>query len=233
MSLEGKQSVFVKWHEKTNPFFFCSRGVVTSIAISQVWNVFVTSATDDSLILWDLRSLTLVRQLSRDHPLQKTASGYPICCVAIDERTGNMAACTRLSISLYDVNGELLACLTTSAATSVPICSVCFVEAQFTVLGAVVLVTGHEDGTVRLYRLDSVFATHVNVGIEPVTDPKASQSLPFFLTEVYAYTAHSSRVTSMCMVPEGMLSSDGEGKVVRVFPKDTPSTFDIQLKLIE
>lgn len=145
-----------------------------------------------------------------------------VVAVAIDEKNGNIACASSVALSLYSLNGEVLASLSLLALS--PVLSLCFVEAQFTVLGAVALVTGHQDGTIRLFRLDSTAGRHTiksgaNLEVQEVAAAQAS-SHSMMLTDAYSYTAHSAGVTALLMVPDGLISADASGKIVRAFAKD-------------
>ncbi len=132
------------------------------------------------------------------------------------------SARSRQGLNLFDVNGTLLA-----ASASASITSVSFVGSHFVVLGAVALLTGHADGVVRLHRLDASVDCGVQLGVEmgeplpkPASGDKAA-SLPFVLQEIYAYTAHVGQcVTALCVLPDGLVSADDKGKLVRAVSKD-------------
>ena len=142
----------------------------------------------------------------------------PIQSIAIDEKNGNIACGSNGGLCLYNVNGEMLASVSLFGTSGVT--SVCFVDAQFTVLGAVALVTGHADGVIRMFRVDCSNAKQVKSGFGEQLDDGSSSSQPMILTEVYAYTAHSAAVTALLMLPDGQVSGDAEGKIVRAFDKE-------------
>ncbi len=202
------------------------RAAITAVAVSPVWNIVVTAAADQSVVLWDLRSHKMVRSLGAGAAASRKASSV-VSCIAVDEKNGNVATASPAALALFTVNGEPLASL--SLASVAPAECVCFVEAQFAVLGAVTLVTSHRCGTVRLFRLDSSSARNVRWGAEAPPEPPvaavtaaaaAGHPHRFFLTEVYVYAAHTAPVTALLMTADGLVSADASGKVVRAFAKD-------------
>nr|CDI54599.1 related to WD repeat and FYVE domain-containing protein 3 [Melanopsichium pennsylvanicum 4] len=108
---------------------------VLCVAASSAWSVVVTGSKDRTAIVWDLNRGTYVRTL-RGHD-----SGVHL--VAIDERTCHLATACGPEVRLWSINGELLACLATSANLSEPVSSLSFLERDYHVGRLAVLLTGH------------------------------------------------------------------------------------------
>jgi WD40 repeat protein len=200
------------------------RGSVVAIAVSQVWNVVVSSAADQSLLLWDLRSFRMIRSLASTQDTsvwRRIRDVSVVSCICIDDKSGNIVCGSDTALCLYSINGDVLASL--SLVGVAPPVSLCFVEAQFLVLGAVAVVSGHQDGSVRLFRLDSTQGRFVikTGALDQEQQPQQQQTAhPMVFSEVYAYTAHAAPVTALLMVPDGLVSADMNGKVVRAFSKE-------------
>lgn len=108
---------------------------VMCVAASSAWSVVLTGSKDRTAIVWDLNRGTYVRSL-RGHD-----SGVQL--VAIDEKTCHLATASGPEVRLWSINGELLACLATSANISEPISSLSFFERDYHVGRLGVLLTGH------------------------------------------------------------------------------------------
>ncbi|GAC92926.1 hypothetical protein PHSY_000485 [Pseudozyma hubeiensis SY62] len=108
---------------------------VLCVAASSAWSVVLTGSKDRTAIVWDLNRGTYVRSL-RGHD-----SGIQL--VVIDEKTCNLATASGPEVRLWSINGELLACLATSANISEPVSSLRFFERDYHVDRLAVLLTGH------------------------------------------------------------------------------------------
>lgn len=108
---------------------------VLCVAASSAWSVVVTGSKDKTAIVWDLNRGTYVRSL-RGHE-----SGVHL--VAIDEKTCHLATASGPEVRLWSINGELLACLATSANLSEPVSSLNFLERDYHVGRLAVVLTGH------------------------------------------------------------------------------------------
>ncbi len=74
---------------------------VTALALAPGYHMLASGAQDGSVLLWNLTRLEFVRPMG---PL----SG-PVVSLAVNNLTGDIVACTRDDISLWDLNGTLLA----------------------------------------------------------------------------------------------------------------------------
>lgn len=108
---------------------------VLCVAASSAWSVVLTGSKDRTAIVWDLNRGTYVRTL-RGHD-----AGVHL--VAIDEKTCHLATASGPEVRLWSINGELLACLETSANVSEPVASLAFFERDYHVGRLAVLLTGH------------------------------------------------------------------------------------------
>ncbi len=67
------------------------RAKITAAAMSRSWNVVVTAGADNCVILWDLQTMRLLRQLEVVN-MSKDRQPAAVQCLCIDEHTGNIAA---------------------------------------------------------------------------------------------------------------------------------------------
>lgn len=123
---------------------------VLCVAASASWSVVLTGSKDGTAIVWDLNRGAYVRTL-RGHDSS-------VHLVAIDEKTCHLATACGPEVRLWSVNGELLACLATSANLSEPISSLSFLERDYHVGRLAVLLTGHR-GRVIAWEAVSVHAS--------------------------------------------------------------------------
>ena len=142
---------------------------VLCVAASSAWSVVLTGSKDGTAIVWDLNRGTYVRSL-RGHD-----SGVHL--VAIDEKTCHLATASGPEVRLWSINGELLACLATSANVSEPVTSLGFFERDYHIGRLGVLLTGHRG---RVIAWEAVSA-HAAASTEPASvmvrhSPSASSS---------------------------------------------------------
>ncbi|KAF8652783.1 hypothetical protein AX16_004175 [Volvariella volvacea WC 439] len=122
---------------------------VTCIATSRTWSIIVSGSKDGSAAIWDLNRGVYVRSIWHGTPEQPD----PVTLVAINESTGYIATCSKLTLRLHTINARPMAVLdltkTPSYSNLVPtITSMAFHEREYSHLG--VLATGGPDGSITL-----------------------------------------------------------------------------------
>ena len=138
---------------------------VLCVAASSAWSVVVTGSKDRTAIVWDLNRGTYVRSL---HGHESA-----VHLVAIDEKTCHLATACGPEVRLWSINGELLACLATSANLSEPVSSLGFLERDYHVGRLAVLLTGHRG---RVIAWEAVSAHAGSSGSTPPGRRSASGS---------------------------------------------------------
>ena len=128
---------------------------VTCIDVSTAFGTIVTGCDHGRIILWDLRTLTFVRQL-RYNVDDKSSSdtlwaGDPVVSVSINHATGHIVAVVGSSLTVFDINANRLAFR--SFEGNAPTCTISTDCPEWMEHG-VVVVTGHANGEVRLWGLD-------------------------------------------------------------------------------
>lgn len=117
-----------------------------SMDISIEFGVLVTACDRGRVLLWDLRTLTYVRCLraGEDYcPLQQVT-------VSINNKTGSVLLHVLSKMSLFDINGGLLAEYTFSLPSDIPT-YVISTDCPEWMEEGVAIVTGHRNGEVRLW----------------------------------------------------------------------------------
>lgn len=109
---------------------------VVCIAASQSWRIAVSGSDDGTAIIWDTNRATYVRSL-------RVAEGGPVTNIAVDEEEGYIATASGQDVSMWSINGELLARVAASASVPDPITSVGFVSRDGHVDRLAMLLTGH------------------------------------------------------------------------------------------
>ncbi|KAI9890808.1 MAG: hypothetical protein M1814_003592 [Vezdaea aestivalis] len=76
---------------------FGHTSTITTLALSQSFNILLSASSDGIVYLWDLNRLEFIRELAR---------GDPVECARINDITGNILLCRGQTASLYTLNGE-------------------------------------------------------------------------------------------------------------------------------
>eukprot|EP00062_Callorhinchus_milii_P018807 gi/632972759/ref/XP_007902817.1/ PREDICTED: WD repeat- and FYVE domain-containing protein 4 [Callorhinchus milii] len=118
---------------------------VTCLAASPAYHVAVSGSRDRTCIVWDLNTLRYNTQLPGHEG--------PLCAVAINNSTGDIASCTGTSLHLWSINGQPLASICPGQEPVAEIRCLCFTELNEWDPRNVI-VTGCVDGVLRLWRTE-------------------------------------------------------------------------------
>lgn len=120
------------------------QSAVTCLAVSRAYNLIISGAAQDNhALVWDLNRLIFVRRLL--HP-------EPVRIALVNEVTGDILLASELYLSVFTVNGELLACRQAAFLAQDAVLSAAF----FTGDGwadADVVVSGHRSGAIKIWKL--------------------------------------------------------------------------------
>ena len=119
---------------------------IKCVDVSTQCGVIVTGCDQGKVLLWDLRTLTFVRRLRHQ------AEGEAAISVSINHTNGNIVCLVGSELSIFDINGNLLA-RHDPYATNQPTCAVATDCPEWMEKG-IVAVTGHLSGDVRLWGID-------------------------------------------------------------------------------
>ena len=138
---------------------------IKCIDVSTVCGVIVSGCGNGRVVVWDLRTLIFVRLLR--HP--PAVDGKPVISVSINHKNGNIITLVDTLLSIFDINGNCLTQLDLLASsspvssatnnvytpvTTAPTYAVATDCPEWMVDG-IVAVTGHANGDVRLYGIDT------------------------------------------------------------------------------
>lgn len=122
---------------------------IKAVDLSEECGVIATACEQGRVLLWDLRTLTYVRSLREG----SYNNAYGSVAVAINHRAGSILVLVGPELTLFDINGNMLASHSFSATTDVPTCAIATDCPEWMEHGAVA-VTGHLSGEVRLWSID-------------------------------------------------------------------------------
>ncbi|KAG8519670.1 WD repeat- and FYVE domain-containing protein 4 [Galemys pyrenaicus] len=120
---------------------------VTCLAASVPFSLLVSGSQDCTCILWDLDHLTHVVRL----PVHREG----ISAIAISDNSGTIVSCAGAHLSLWNVNGQPLASITTAWGPEGAITCCCMVEGPAWGTSHVII-TGSQDGMVRIWKTEDV-----------------------------------------------------------------------------
>ncbi|KAK9669660.1 hypothetical protein RND81_13G146400 [Saponaria officinalis] len=117
---------------------------VLCLYVSQPYMLVVSGSDDCSVILWDLSSLTFVRQLP-EFP-------SPISAVYVNDLTGDILTAAGILLAVWSINGDCLAWINTSQLPSDSILSVASsISSDWQDTNW--YVTGHESGSIKVWKM--------------------------------------------------------------------------------
>ncbi|KAM7072689.1 WD repeat- and FYVE domain-containing protein 4 isoform 1-T3 [Molossus nigricans] len=120
---------------------------VTCLAASVPFSILVSGSQDGTCILWDLDQLTHVARLPA-HP-------EGISATAISDISGTIVSCAGAHLSLWNVNGQPLASITTAGGPDSAITCCCIVEGLVWDASHVVI-TGSRGGMVQIWKTEDM-----------------------------------------------------------------------------
>nr|XP_024109991.2 WD repeat- and FYVE domain-containing protein 4 [Pongo abelii] len=120
---------------------------VTCLAASVTFSLLVSGSQDCTCILWDLDHLTHVTRL----PTHREG----ISAIAISDVSGTIVSCAGAHLSLWNVNGQPLASITTAWGPEGAITCCCLMEGPAWDTSQIII-TGSQDGMVRVWKTEDV-----------------------------------------------------------------------------
>ncbi|XP_011805748.1 PREDICTED: WD repeat- and FYVE domain-containing protein 4 [Colobus angolensis palliatus] len=120
---------------------------VTCLAASVTFSLLVSGSQDCTCILWDLDHLTHVTRL----PMHREG----ISAVTISDVSGTIVSCAGAHLSLWNVNGQPLASITTAWGPEGAITCCCLIEGPAWDTSQIII-TGSQDGMVRVWKTEDV-----------------------------------------------------------------------------
>lgn len=117
---------------------------ITCVYVSQPYMLIVSGSDDFTVILWDLGSLTFVRQLP-EFPA-------PISAVYVNDLTGEIMTAAGVLLAIWSINGDCLALINTSQLPSDSI--LCVTSSTFSdCMETNWYVTGHQSGAIKVWQM--------------------------------------------------------------------------------
>ena len=117
---------------------------VTCLRVSQPYMMIASGSDDCTVIIWDLSSLSFVRQLP-NFPV-------PITAIYINDLTGEIVTAAGTVLAVWSINGDCLAVANTSQLPSDSVLSVTG-STSSDWLETAWYVTGHQSGAVKIWRM--------------------------------------------------------------------------------
>jgi len=175
-------------------------------------------------MFWDLNRRTLVHEVfvawrSVNAPIRRSSlqSETPVIATDVHVITGNVVACTRRRITVWSVNGDILAAVTlleqgthipAAALANAPVApeiSCCLFSQEWIPGTGQVLLTGHVDGTIRVWNAENLVGVPYtpeseNQTSDGCTQPKApadESKLPVLTLKHVLYTGDTNAVTAL------------------------------------
>ncbi|CAH0714498.1 unnamed protein product, partial [Brenthis ino] len=129
---------------------------VTCLAASAAYNLAVSGSRDGHVIVWDVERGAFVRQLV---PARLPAPPPPVSALAIDDLTGDIAACSGSWLHVWSINGAALGGVDTGGGERAPqaLCVAFSQTREWDPLN--VVITGSTDGVVRMWSIDYIAKT--------------------------------------------------------------------------
>ncbi|KAJ3101503.1 hypothetical protein HDU97_001318 [Phlyctochytrium planicorne] len=125
------------------------RGKVLTFAVSKTYSLIVSGGLDKLVIIWDLIRMQYTRALPEHDG--------PISAIAINENTGDIITCTDITVSVWSINGDLIASKSVMTPIGDSITTSCFFEGKLPEhFDTGIILTGHKKGTVKIWKKELV-----------------------------------------------------------------------------
>lgn len=135
-------------------------GKITCLDISTTYGTIVTGGSDGRILVWDLRTLTFLRQLNHSPTPTATKCApnvtYAVKSVSVNHKNGNIVTLIHSNICVFDINGNLAAKQSSDdefEGSAIPSCVIATGCPEWMENG-IVAATGHMNGDVRLWSID-------------------------------------------------------------------------------
>ena len=129
-------------------------GKITCIDISTTFGTIVTGASDGTVLMWDLRTLSFLRELDHDPRTNKRAMPKAVISISLNDKTGDVLILVDSKVTIFDINGNLVAKMKNPyeafSEKNRPSCAIS-TDCPEWMENGVVAVTGHKDGTVKMW----------------------------------------------------------------------------------
>ncbi|KAL7447041.1 hypothetical protein ACHAXM_011573 [Skeletonema potamos] len=136
-------------------------GKITCVDISTTFGSIVTGGSDGKILVWDLRTLTFLRQLhhpasAKDSAHDGSTKSSAVKSVSINHKNGNFVTLLHSTVCVFDINGNLIAKQDPGfnfEGNEVPSCAIATDCPEWMESG-IVAVAGHMNGDVSLWSID-------------------------------------------------------------------------------
>jgi len=131
-------------------------GKITCIDISTTFGTIVTGGDDGTVLIWDLRTLSFLREL--DHAPEADRKSIPkaVQSVSLNDKTGEILILVDSKVTIFDINGNLVATMNLRDVLTGKHRACCAISTdcpEWTDHG-IVAITGHINGNVTLWGID-------------------------------------------------------------------------------
>jgi len=178
---------------------------ITCVAHAWSYSLLVTAGADGQVLFYDLHRFTLQRRLPV-HPGSVT-------CVAIDPFRGDVVTAAGPNLYIWDINGEMVAqhlgSLSQSRSESIE--CVTFSQGPEGAWVDPVILTGHRDGTIRIWRLTYPTQTNTATSEQHAGESHAGSIPLSTLNQRRGSAAGFNSATGISS--EGRARADSTGKI--------------------
>jgi len=129
---------------------------ITCIDICTTFGTIITGADDGTVLMWDLRTLSFLRELDHIPQTDRRAMPKSVKSVSLNDKTGDVLILVDSKVTIFDINGNLVATMNPRdilAGNNRASCAISTDCPEWTDHG-IVAITGHVDGNVILWGID-------------------------------------------------------------------------------
>lgn len=149
-------------------------GKITCCDISTTFGTIITGADDGTVLMWDLRTLSFLRELDHAPMINTRTMPMAVESISLNHKTGDILVLVDSIVTIFDINGNLVAISTSQSkftSKDRPCCAIS-TDCPEWMDNGIAAITGHQNGAVILW---SINRDKAELFIRHIVEPKVHE----------------------------------------------------------